>query len=122
MEDASLGGFSNQSVTMLDAWTTPGQQTGTPSLAFGGIRFQSGDRYLEDASFLRLRNVTLAYNFDQDILEKTKVFSAIRLYLQGTNLITWSKWRGYDPETTELNEFFNFPTPRVYTVGVDLTF
>ena len=53
-EDPSLAGFANQNVSMLDAWTTPGQVTDIPSLEFGGLERNKEIRYIEDASFLRL--------------------------------------------------------------------
>ncbi len=121
-EDASLAANANQNVTMLDAWQQPGDVTSIPSLAFGGLRFESGDRYLEDASFLRLRNATLAYNVDKKTLDKVGFLSAVRVFAQGTNLVTWSKWRGYDPETDEVGDFFNFPSPVTVSFGVDITF
>ncbi|TCK65269.1 TonB-linked SusC/RagA family outer membrane protein [Winogradskyella wandonensis] len=122
VEDVGLAGFANQSVSMLNAWTTPGQITDIPALSNGGLRAVDGDRYLEDASFLRLRNVTLAYNFDSETLAKSNIFTAARLYLQGTNLITWSKWRGFDPEGNGSTGFFDYPVARTFTVGFDLTF
>ncbi|MEM6516731.1 MAG: SusC/RagA family TonB-linked outer membrane protein [Bacteroidota bacterium] len=122
VEDAGLAGFSNQSVTMLNAWTTPGQVTDIPALSFGGLRAIDGDRYLEDASFLRLRNVTLAYNFSRDVLDKTNFLSGARIFFQGINLITWSKWRGFDPEGNQSGGFFDFPVARQFTIGFDLTF
>ncbi len=121
-EDASLAGFANQNVSMLDAWQQPGDVTAIPSLAFGGLRFESGDRYLEDASFLRLRNVVLAYTVDKETLDKIGFFSNVRVYAQGTNLVTWSKWRGFDPETNDTNDFFNFPQATTVSFGVDITF
>lgn len=122
IEDAGLAGFANMSTTMLDAWTTPGQVTDIPALSNGGLRAVDGDRYIEDASFLRLRNVTLSYNFDPEMLADTKLFSAIRIFFQGTNLYTWTKWRGFDPETNQTGGFFDYPVPRTYSVGFDLTF
>ena len=121
-EDAALGGFANQNVSMLDAWTTPGQVTDVPSLEFGGLRAQQGDRYIEDASFLRLRNITLDYNFDQETLDKIGFFKNIRIFVQGTNLVTWTKWRGFDPETNELGDFFNYPSTPQLSTGLDVTF
>ena len=121
-EDVGLAGFANQSVTMLDSWTTPGQVTAMPSLAFGGLRAVDGDRYLEDASFLRLRNISLSYNVDRKILEKTNVFTGVRVFVQGTNLLTWTKFRGFDPEGTRAQTFFDYPVPRTFTLGFDLTF
>jgi len=122
IEDPGIAGFGNQSTTMLNAWTTPGQVTDIPALSFGGLRAVDGDRYLEDASFLRLRNVTLAYNFDSEFLSRTKLFSAVRVYVQGTNLYTWTKWRGFDPEGNLSGGFFDYPVPRTFTAGFDLTF
>ena len=122
VEDVGLAGFANQSVSMLNAWTTPGQITDIPRLSRGGLRAVDGDRYLEDASFLRLRNVTLAYNFDSEMLAKSNLFTAVRVYVQGTNLVTWSKWRGFDPEGNGSTGFFDFPVPRSFTMGFDLTF
>jgi TonB-linked SusC/RagA family outer membrane protein len=122
IEDSGLGTFANQSVTMLNAWTTPGQITQIPALSNGGLRAIDGDRYIEDASFLRLRNVTLAYNFSSEMLAKTKLFTGLRVYVQGTNLFTFTKWRGFDPEANTSTAFFDFPVPRQFTMGFDLTF
>ena len=122
IEDAGLSGFANMSTSMLDAWTTPGQTTAIPALSNGGLRAVDGDRYIEDASFLRLRNVTFAYNFSSDVLAKTKVFTAARIFLQGTNLVTWTKWRGFDPENNGNGGFFDYPVPKNVSIGFDLTF
>ncbi|TXE15555.1 SusC/RagA family TonB-linked outer membrane protein [Psychroserpens burtonensis] len=121
-EDGGLAGFANQSVTMLNAWTTPGQITDIPALSNGGLRAVSGDRYLENASFLRLRNVSLSYNIDRKILEQTNVFTGVRVFVQATNLFTWTEWRGFDPEGTGSGGFFDYPVPRTFTLGFDLTF
>ncbi|QTY26902.1 SusC/RagA family TonB-linked outer membrane protein [Flavobacterium sp. CS20] len=126
IEDFDSAAFSNLSTTMFDVWQQPGDVASIPAPSqAGGLRITSSnqtDRYLEDASFLRLRNATLAYNISSETLDKIGFFNAIRIYTQGTNLITWSKWRGYDPEADEVGEFFSFPTPRTISFGVDLTF
>jgi len=121
-EDPSLIGLANMSTTMNNIWTTPGQVTDVPGLAAGSTRNLLTDRYLENASYLRLRNITLAYSLQPDVLEKLPIKRA-RVYLQGENLITWSAWRGFDPEAGALRvqDFFNFPTPRILTLGVDIT-
>lgn len=122
VEDVGLAGFANQSTTMLNAWTTPGQVTDIPAVSYGGLRAVDGDRYLEDASFLRLRNVSLSYDLDAKTLAKSKFISGLRVYLQGTNLFTWTKWRGFDPESNQNTGFFDYPVPKTFTLGVDLTF
>lgn len=80
------------------------------------------DRFLEDASFLRLRNVTLGYTFNQKIMDKLPI-SGLRLYVQGENLVTFSSYRGWDAEggfrTTDRG---NYPTPKIYTFGAVINF
>jgi hypothetical protein len=122
IEDASLGSNLNLSTTMLDSWTTPGQITDMPSLEYGGLRAVAGDRYLEDASFLRLRNISLSYNVPKEVLDKTNLFTGVRVFVQGTNLYTWTKYRGFDPEGTVTSAFFEYPVARTFSLGFDLTF
>ena len=126
IEDFDVAGFSNLSTTMFDVWQQPGDVASIPAPSqAGGLRITSSnqsDRYLEDASFLRLRNATLAYNLSKEALDSIGLFNAVRIYAQGTNLVTWSEWRGYDPEANQVGEFFGFPTPRTVSFGVDLTF
>lgn len=122
IEDAGLAGFANMSTSLLNAWTTPGQVTDIPSLSYGGLRAIDGDRYIEDASFLRLRNVNLAYEINPEVLEKAGLFTRARIFVQGTNLFTWTKWRGFDPEGRGATAFFDYPVSRAYTLGLNLTF
>ena len=122
IEDTSLGANLNLSTTVLDAWTTPGQITDIPALEYGGLRAVAGDRYLEDASFLRLRNVALSYNVDKKVLDKMNLFNGIRIFVQGTNLFTWTKYTGFDPEGTVPSSFFEYPVAQTYSLGFDLTF
>jgi TonB-linked SusC/RagA family outer membrane protein len=113
---------SNQAVQVLDAWQQPGDITAIPDFNSGASRLNATDRYLEDASFLRLRNVSIGYNLTPKTLEKIKFINGLRVYVQGTNLLTWSKWRGFDPESTFTSSFFDYPTPRQFTAGVELKF
>ena len=122
VEDPAFASFVNQSTAILREWQQPGDITDIPAPGFGSTRNLLSTRYLEDASFLRLRNVTLAYNIDRDVLEKTKLFTGLRIYAQVQNLFTWSKWRGFDPESNINSTFFEFPTPRTWTVGIDVNF
>ena len=120
IEDTSLAGFANQSVTQLNAWQNPGDITSIPAVTYSAIRLQQTTRYLEDASFLRLRNITLAYTFSGDKLHGKKYFDSIRFYAQGQNLLTWTKYRGFDPESNSGSNFFDYPTARQYTFGIDI--
>lgn len=126
LEDFDLVNLTNLSTSMFDLWEQPGDLATIPAAnQASGLRIASSnqtDRYLEDASFLRLRNANIAYNVSKETLDKIGMFSAVRVFVQGTNLVTWSEWRGYDPEANDSLEFFNFPTPTTVSFGLDLTF
>ena len=114
-----------------DRWTTPGQITSVPRPALnrsensGRISsYQTLTRFYEDASFIRLKQVTLAYSLPANFLSKFKISNA-RVYAQAMNLVTWTKWTGYDPEfrDTGANSVEGIvPQTRNYTFGVQLGF
>lgn len=104
----------NKSSAVLDRWT-PENPSGTVPGAdniLGG--FANNDRYIEDASFVRLRNVTLGYTFSE-----IKMISNLRLYADVQNLITITPFAGNDPET---DEFSQYPNAKTYTLGLSATF
>ncbi|HAT69836.1 MAG TPA: SusC/RagA family TonB-linked outer membrane protein, partial [Flavobacteriaceae bacterium] len=113
----------NSAASLLNAWQQPGDITSIPRMngQFSGVDFINiSDRYIEDASYLRLRNIQLGYTFSPKILENTP-FSNINIYVQGENLLTFSKWRGWDAEggfTQTASS--NYPTPKIYTFGLNV--
>jgi TonB-linked SusC/RagA family outer membrane protein len=113
----NFGGF-NQSTEQLNAWDTPGQITNVPRVD-AQRQFSSQD--LEDASFLRVRNVQLSYNLPQSIVSKARLKNA-RIYFQGQNLYTFTNYSGFDPEDSNNIQLSQYPVPRVYTFGVDIGF
>ncbi len=86
-------------------------------------------RYLEDGSFFRLRNVTLAYELPKDLLSKAKM-GAARVYVSADNLWTYTRFSGMDPEVTLEKTTYslagmysdNYPVPMSVVLGIDLTF
>jgi TonB-linked SusC/RagA family outer membrane protein len=114
-----LAGGYNQS-SDLRFWQQPGDIVNTPSPLYG-VNFSS--KIIHDASFLRLRDIKLAYNFPRSALARTKFISNASVYVQGTNLFIWTKWRGMDPEAGATNiNLSEFPNPRTVTAGIDITF
>ena len=105
---------------MLNMWQEPGDITTIPAASFGSIRTQQTDRYLEDASYLRLRNISLAYVLDGKKFQDGKFFNSVRFTVQAQNMFTWTKYRGFDPESNQASNFFDYPTPRQFTFGVDI--
>jgi TonB-linked SusC/RagA family outer membrane protein len=99
-------------------WTTPGQVT-TIGAVSSQRQFNSTD--VQDASFLRLRNVQLGYSLPRSIISRLKYVSGVRVFAQGQNLVTWTKWTGFDPEDSNNLASFEYPTPRTYTFGLSVT-
>lgn len=110
----------NQSKKMLRRWKQPGDVTDIPR-ANQTTQINS-DQWIDDASFLRLKNVTLSYNLPQAWLKYTKVLRNVRVYAQGQNLITWTKFEGFDPEDDANLTLGRYPTSRQFTFGLDVTF
>jgi hypothetical protein len=115
----SFAGY-NQSSTVLDYWKAPGDITRFP--AYGQQFTQFDSRLIENASFMRMKNLSVGYSVPASITKKTKAFKGAKVFLTGRNLITVTKYSGPDPEvdsnlTTGVN-----PNTKQYTVGVELTF
>jgi TonB-linked SusC/RagA family outer membrane protein len=121
----------NQSTRVLNHWTPTNTNTDIPRPVRndpnGNNRFST--RWLEDGSYVRLKNVTLAYNFPT-ALTKHAAIQNLRLYVTGQNLITWTNYLGYDPEVSADpfsstgfgRDFGVYPQARTYTVGINANF
>ena len=119
--DESNGRFApyNQSRRLLNRWKQPGDVTDIPR---HGVYTEFDSRLLEDASFMRLKNLMLSYNLPSDVIKKSRVFSGLRIYAQAQNLFTFSKFSGLDPEGTSNIYAAQYPMLRQFTFGLDLTF
>jgi hypothetical protein len=86
-------------------------------------------RFIEDGSYLRVKNVTLGYTFNKELMQRIHV-SSLRLYVSAQNLFTFTKYSGLDPEvnyggndTAQIGtDFFTFPQARTFTAGLNLKF
>ena len=110
----------NQSKRMLyDRWKKPGDLTDIPR---HGVSQQFDTHLLEDASFLRLKNLMISYTLPEKWLKKTYVLSGARLYVQGQNLLTFTNFSGLDPESDSNIYKVQYPMSRQFMFGVDITF
>ena len=110
----------NQSKRLLyDRWKKPGDITDIPRY---DVVAKLDDRFLENTSFLRLKNLTLAYSLPQSLLRKANFFSTARVYLQGQNLLTWTGFTGLDPEVASNIYRAQYPASRQFTLGVEVSF
>ncbi|QAA81579.1 SusC/RagA family TonB-linked outer membrane protein [Aequorivita sp. H23M31] len=112
----------NVSADLLDAWTPENTNANFPSLTASNKNFDgSSDRYLFDASFVRLRSTVLGYSFPQETLDGTFI-KGLNVFVQGENLLLWTKWRGFDPEGYVNYSLGQYPNPRTISFGVNLEF
>jgi TonB-dependent starch-binding outer membrane protein SusC len=128
---------SNQRREILNRWTTPGQITDVPRLGFvGDFNANNSTRFLYDADFIRLRQLTVGYNFAPELVSRIGLTSA-KVYFTGINLFVFTKFPGSDPEvvryandgnfgnrTQEANVSFGAPylgTPQARTISFGVT-
>ncbi|WP_295717546.1 TonB-dependent receptor [Mucilaginibacter sp.] len=124
-------GADNQTIDQLQSWKKAGDITMVPEARlFGGNGVSPSSRYLSDGSYLRLKNIVLGYNFPKGVLEKIKLRS-LRIYAQATNLATWTKYKGWDPELnsdafsgniTQNYDFYAAPQAKTITFGINVGF
>lgn len=112
---------SAQSRKMFDAWTPNNRYTDVPKY---GNYMQFDDRLLEDASFMRLKNLTISWDLPARWLTgwSNNVLSGVRIYGQGQNLLTWTNYSGMDPEVDVNVDLGNYPNTKIFTLGIDVTF
>ena len=119
-ESNGLYSTYNQSRRLLyDRWKKPGDVTDIPRY---GVTPQMDSRFLEDASFMRLKNLMLSYSLPTSVLNKSKFFTGARIYIQAQNLFTFTGFTGIDPESASNVYKAQYPMSRQYTMGIDLTF
>lgn len=123
-EMESMKDFSNQLVTVNRRWMFDGQQTDIPRAVYGDPMGNSrfSDRYIEDASFLKLKELTLSYHFD-------KLMHGLTVFAVGENLFTLTRYLGMDPETmysyNPLMRGFDYakvPHAVIYKFGLNVQF
>lgn len=129
------------STALLDVWTPENQGSEVPGMIDGAYREAQNlvnqvhidgetSRWVEDASFIRLKTITLSYSFGSNLIQSIG-FEKIRLYFTGINLITITDYTGFDPEVAQFSDYgdqrigvdlSSYPPSRTYTFGLDLTF
>ncbi|OYX25327.1 MAG: SusC/RagA family TonB-linked outer membrane protein [Flavobacteriales bacterium 32-35-8] len=117
----------NAGVGVLNRWTGPGTSNSVPRAGGAPQNLAISTRYLEDGSFLRLRNLTIGYTLPNNVLGQD-LFSKFRIYVSGQNLFTITDYSGLDPEVANGGAFESgidrgaYPQPKTYLVGLQLSF
>jgi len=122
--------YSNKFRSILGRWTGEGStnDANTPRYSFtdANSNIRVSDRYVEDGSFVKIKNILLGYTIPKSLIGD-KVFTKMRVYVQAKNLYTFTKYTGYDPEIpggildTGVDRG-NYPQARTFSVGLDLKF
>lgn len=130
MNTTNMYGFDNQSTAVLRRWRKEGDVTDIPRALYrNGYNFLGSDRYVENASFIRFRTITLRYTAPKKIAEKLKLKN-ISAYFTGENLYTWTKYTGQDPEVSlrgsdpfrvAFDQSFT-PPSKIFTIGISASF
>lgn len=115
-ENPNFGQY-NQRKVMLTMWQEPGDLTEIQSNAFPR-QFTSKD--IEDASYLRLRNILVSYTIPGNLFRNQ--IKGVRIFVQAQNLLTFTKFTGFDPEDYNNIAQYAYPLPRIFTSGVDINF
>lgn len=113
----------NLPVYALDRWQEPGDVTDVPRFVYGEAAGpQNSSRYIHSTNHLRLKNLTLGFTLPSAWTHKAMIDKA-RIYFSGSNLLTWAKWKQYDPETPVNGEVFcEAPPMRTFNFGIQITF
>ncbi|MCX6227517.1 MAG: TonB-dependent receptor [Bacteroidia bacterium] len=128
---------ANQLATVANRWTTPGQITDIPKATYGDFTNSLiSSRFVEDGSYVRLKSVSLGYEFPKKLVSKLKL-TRLYLYVTSENLLTFTKYSGFDPEVSvySLGGFSNserniapgvdygtYPQSREFLIGLNVTF
>lgn len=108
----------------LDAWTPTNPSNTVPAVyltGYAGVAGYPSTYFLQDASYLRLKNLYLSYTFPTAITNRIAA-KGITVYVSGDNLITWTKYEGNDPERSGSGRFAQFPQIKMYTAGVKIRY
>lgn len=114
----------NQTTATLERWTGEGTSNTMPRAVFNDPNKNTrvSDRFIEDGSYLKIKNLTLGYTFRQKWLEKAKLSSA-RVYFSAQNLLTITNYSGFDPEVPVNGIDLNvYPVTRTVSAGINLIF
>lgn len=122
----------NMHVDALEAWTTPGQVTNVPKYEINNSSNSSSlsSRFLYDATYIKLKNITLSYTLPKNLGVFSKVVSGAKVWVSADNLCTWFADKGYkgydDIDIYGVQGYktypYSYPTPRTFSFGFNLTF
>jgi len=129
MNNESMYGKKNQSTAVMRRWQKEGDQTDIPRALYNnGLNYLGSDRFVEDASFLRLKTLTVNYRFSRKVCQRFGL-NNVSVFATGYNLFTWTSYKGQDPEvslpakaTEVAKDEATTPVSKRYAFGLNITF
>lgn len=113
----------NASAVLLDSWTETNPSNNVPRITSAPFSSELDSRYIEDASFLRVRTITLGYTVNKAFLTARKLPPLrFRLFATAQNILTLTGYKGYDPEVSKGIDLGTFPMPRTFLFGVNISY
>lgn len=126
-QSANADFFDNQTRDQLRRWQQPGDITDVPEARlFGANGTAHSSRYLEEADFIRLRNLNFGYTIPTEVVREMGLTN-LRIYFSGVNLLTITDYEGYDPESRSDaggtgQAFYSAPAAATYSLGLNVKF
>lgn len=129
MNSESMYGRDNQSTATLRRWRSEGDDTDIPRALYDyGYNYLGSDRFVEDASYIRLKTLSLSYNMPKELIQGLGI-SNLNIFVTGYDLFTWTKYAGQDPEVKMpsatnalVKDEANTPVSRRFALGVNINF
>ena len=126
----SMYGTNNQSTAVLHRWRSEGDETDIPRALYGmGFNYLGSDRFVEDATFVRLKTLSLSWNVPKALLKKLNWgVSRANVFITGYDLFTWTSYKGQDPEvslpaaTKLVEDNATTPVSKRFAFGLTLNF
>lgn len=126
--EAANSGY-NVMNTLGNAWTSDNKDTDTPRnlIIDNNNNYQMSDRFLENGSYFRLKNIQFGYTLPENVIKRLRI-EKLRIYVNADNLFTITKYSGYDPELIPENaltqgvDYGSYPMYKTFTAGIQLTF
>jgi len=124
-----LNGTNNQSKDVLNRWTPANTNTDIPRATSTRPANRISTRQIEDGSYLRMKNLQLAYSLPAAVLKSLKLQN-VRIYVTAQNLVTWTNYSGFDPEVNRFGQdsrsqgfdYGGYPAAKVFLAGINITF
>lgn len=129
METEGMYDAKNQSIAVLDRWERPGMVTYMPRATQLKDNLKPSTRFVEDGSYLRLKTLTLSYEIKNSMIKKIGV-TRLQPYLTAQNLLTLTKYKGFDPEVSQYGgdpkvqgiDYGTYPQSKSYVFGINVEF